>query len=158
MLWLIGFNEKVFGSVRSSRSHNVRSFVHPFSPSLSRALNLHLLASDLSWWLQDDKCSRAHTIHLSLSGQSKVKLRAVSGLSMLTSSERRSLKYFVLFWQLLRFCSRSHSWSHIQQFSYLIFSARSHVTSELTDFSLDPMANENLVWVPWHHHSMDHQF
>ena len=77
----------------------------------------------------DEKCSRAHKIHLSLSGlsldslrsvsgQSQVSLRSVSGqsgqsqvslrtisvesqlrsgLSLLTSSDRRSLKYFVLF-------------------------------------------------------------
>ena len=64
---------------------------------------------------------------------------------------------FSIFLQLLRLCS--HSWFCIQQITYLIFSARSHVTTaELTDFSLDPMANENLVSVPWHHHSMDHQF
>ena len=83
-----------FGSVRSSRNANVRLF--------------------------DDKCSRAHNIHLSLSGQSQDSLRSVSGhtrsvsgqsqalrsvlgslrslsgLSVLTSSDRRSLKYFVL--------------------------------------------------------------
>ena len=68
-----------------------------------------------------DKCSRAHIIHLSLSGQSQDSLRSVSGhsrsvsgqsqalrsvlgslrslsgLSVLTSSDKRSLKYFVLF-------------------------------------------------------------
>ena len=33
----------------------------------------------------------------SVSGQSQGSLRAVSGLSVLTSSDRRSLKYFVLF-------------------------------------------------------------
>ena len=113
----------IFGSVRSSRNVNVRS--------------------------SDEKCSRAHNIHLSLSGQSqdslrslkvslgsvsgqsqvtqgqsqvslrslKVSLRSVSGqsqalrsvlgslrslsgLSVLTSSDRRSLKYFVLLMNL----------------------------------------------------------
>ena len=34
----------------------------------------------------------------SVSGQSQVSLRSVSGLSVLTFSDRRSLKYFVLFW------------------------------------------------------------
>ena len=36
------------------------------------------------------------------SGQSQVSLRSVSGLSVLTSSDRRSLKYFVLFILILR--------------------------------------------------------
>ena len=74
-------------------------------------------------FLLDDKCSRAHNIHLSLSGRSQDSLRSGSGhtrsvsgqsqtlrsilgslrslssLSVLTSSDRRSLKYFVLlFW------------------------------------------------------------
>ena len=60
----------VFGSNRSSRNANVRSF----GENLSRTLNLHL----------------------SLSGQSSISLRSVSGLSELTSSVRQSLKYFVL--------------------------------------------------------------
>ena len=69
--------------------------------------------------LFDDKCSRAHNIHLSLSGQSQDSLRSVSGhtrsvlgslrslsgLSVLTSSDRRSLKYFVL---LLMTLASSH--------------------------------------------------
>ena len=46
------YEMKLFGSVRSSRSHNVRALVHSsvclFGPSLSRALNIHLLASDSS--------------------------------------------------------------------------------------------------------------
>ena len=64
---------------RSSRSHNVRSFL----------VCLELLF--FIFWhqiLQDD--------FRSVSGQSQVSLRAVSGLSVLTSSDRRSLKYFVL--------------------------------------------------------------
>ena len=35
----------IFGSDRSSRKANLRSFVRPFVPSLSEALNLHLLGS-----------------------------------------------------------------------------------------------------------------
>ena len=40
----------IFGSNRSPRNANHCLF----KPSLSRAQNLHLLASDSSWWLQDD--------------------------------------------------------------------------------------------------------
>ena len=64
-----------------------------------------------SGWLQDDfrmtsgwqvflsvleYLTWAHNIHSSLSG-SQVSLRSFSGLSVLTSSDRWSLKYFVLF-------------------------------------------------------------
>ena len=55
----------IFGSVRSSRNSNVR----PSGPSLSRALILHLLASDSSGWLQLSLSS--------VSGQSQVSLRSV---------------------------------------------------------------------------------
>ena len=81
----------LFGSVRSSRNANVR----------------------LSVCLSGEKCSRAHNLHLrSVSDQSQVSLslrsvwgpsqvslrflRSVSGVSVLTSSDRRSLKYSVL--------------------------------------------------------------
>ena len=46
--------------------------------------------------LSGEKWSRAHNIHLSLSGQAQVSLRSLPGLSVLTLSDRRSLKYFVL--------------------------------------------------------------
>ena len=36
----------IFGSDRSSRSHNLRSYVHMFGSSLSRALNLHHTSSN----------------------------------------------------------------------------------------------------------------
>ena len=45
----------------------------------------------------DEKCYRAHNIYLSLFGQYQDSLRSVSSLPVLTSSDRRSLKYFVLF-------------------------------------------------------------
>ena len=35
------------GSVRSSRSHNLRPSIRPSGPNLSRALNLHLSGSGL---------------------------------------------------------------------------------------------------------------
>ena len=40
--------------------------------------------------------SKALILHLSHIGQSQVSLRSVSDLSVPTSSDRRSLKYFVL--------------------------------------------------------------
>ncbi len=50
-----------FGSDRSSRKANVRSFVRSFVrssvPSLSEALNLHLFFIMTSGWLQDDRRS-----------------------------------------------------------------------------------------------------
>ena len=51
--------------------------------------------------LSGTKCSKALNLHLSLIGQSQlslsqVSLRLVSGLSVPTSSDRLSLKYFVL--------------------------------------------------------------
>ena len=86
---------RVFGSVRSSRSHNLRPSVRPFvrssGPNLSRALNLHLLASIL----QDHFMSVSGQSKVSLrsvSGQSLGSLRSVSGISVLTSSDRWSLK------------------------------------------------------------------
>ena len=48
--------DDVFGSLRSSRNANVR--------------------------LSGEKCFRAHNIHLSLSGQSQVSLRSVSGVCL----------------------------------------------------------------------------
>ena len=48
-----------FGSVRSSRNANVRSSVYQS-------------------FLLDEKCSRAHNIEFSLSGQSQVSLRSLS--------------------------------------------------------------------------------
>ena len=73
----------IFGSVRSSGSHSVRVSVC------------------LSVCLSGTKCSKALNLHLSLIGQSQlslsqVSLRLVSGLSVPTSSDRLSLKYFVL--------------------------------------------------------------
>ena len=40
---------------------------------------------------------KTHNNHLFLSGQSQVSLRSITGLSVLTKSDRRSLKYLVLF-------------------------------------------------------------
>ena len=60
--------------------------VCPFGTKCSKALNLHLSLIDLS-----------EVSLRSVSGQSLVGLRSVSGLSVPTLSDRRSLKYFVLF-------------------------------------------------------------
>ena len=68
------------------------------STSLSKALNLHLFLTGLS-----QICLRSVSGHSlgSLAGQSQVSLRSVLGpswvsLSVPTSSDRQSLKYFVL--------------------------------------------------------------
>ena len=79
----------LFGSVRSSRNANVRSF----GTNVSRALNLHLSLTG-----QSQISSRSVLISpRSVPGQSQVSLRSPLGLSELTLSVRRSLKYFVLF-------------------------------------------------------------
>ena len=59
--------------------------VCPFGTKLSKALNLHLSLIDQS-----------QVSLRSVSGQSQVSLKSPFGLSELTSSVRRSLKYFVL--------------------------------------------------------------
>ncbi len=46
--------EKFLAPTRSPRSHFVRLSVRPFGTSLSRAFNLHLSASDSSWWLHEE--------------------------------------------------------------------------------------------------------
>ena len=89
-------HNQIFGSVRSSRNANLRSFVC-------------LMKSVLG--------SRARNIHLSLSGQAQVSLRSflnlskakVSLSSLLTSSDRRSLNYFTLFPQKYQTLLRSNS-------------------------------------------------
>ena len=51
----------------------------------------------LSVCLSGTSLSKALNLHLSLIGQSQVRLRSLLGLSELPTSVRRSLKYFVLF-------------------------------------------------------------
>ena len=74
---------QVFGSDRSSVSHNLRSF---FRSSLSEALNLNLFGSD-SFQEHSESIMQAFREH-SDSEQSE---------SNQTASYRRSLKYFILF-------------------------------------------------------------
>ena len=70
---------------RSSGSHSVCLSVRLSGTKLSKALNLHLSLIGLSLVsLRSD------------SGQTLVSLRSVSCLSVTNSSDRRSLKYFVL--------------------------------------------------------------
>ena len=94
------------------------AFIHWFGPNLSRALKLHLSLSgqsqvgprsvsgqsqvslrSVSGQSQVSPRSVSGQSQVSLRpvpGQSQVSLRSVLGLSELTSSVRRSLKYFVL--------------------------------------------------------------
>ena len=75
--YTVGHNSGVsFGSVRSSRNHNVRPCVHPTSPNLSRAVSIIIFLSQAS----------AFSYH---------SLTSLSTIS-LSSLMRRSLKHFVL--------------------------------------------------------------
>ena len=101
-------HDTFFGSVKELKESQ-SSFVRPFVRSFLTCLELLFF---IFWHqiLQDD--------FRSVSGKSQVSLRAVSGLSVLTSSDRRSLKYFVLFSEFCHLRHRRRSgvvttWLHI---------------------------------------------
>ena len=74
----------------------------------------------LSVRLSGTKWSKALNLHLSLITQSQVSLRSVSGLSVPTLSDRRSLKYFVLFYLcswISIYCSLSTLMPHDTRFA-----------------------------------------
>ena len=76
---------------RSSRSHSVRL-------SVCLSVRDKVLSSTESSSFSHRSVSGQSRVSLrSVSGQSQVSLRSVSGLYVPTSSDRRSLKYFVLF-------------------------------------------------------------
>ena len=94
---------------------SVRPSVCPSGISLSKALNLHLSLIGQSQVCLRSVSGQSQVSHRSVPGQSwvslgsvagqlqvsrRVSLRSLLGLSELTSSVRRSLKYFVLFMSL----------------------------------------------------------
>ena len=79
-----GYLYYIFGSVKEPKESLCVS-VCPFGTKCSKSLNLHI-----------SFIGQLQVSYRSVSDQSQVSFRSVSGLSVLTLSDRRSLKYYIL--------------------------------------------------------------